>query len=558
MLLNLHVKNLAIIDEVDIDFSEGLNILSGETGAGKSIIIGSINLALGARVSKDIIRNNAEYALVELVFSYSDDRIKEYLYNSDIECDNNEIIISRKITRTRSVCKVNGETVTLSYIQELASMLIDIHGQHDNRMLIDSSMHIELLDQFIYSRNEELFKDVEALFEQYTALKHELDELSIDVEKRNREISLLEYEINEIEAANLREGEDELIDDRFKLLSNMENVLSTLGRVSQNISMDCMESIARALRDFSAISGVSSDIISMNEELSQAESILNDFLRDISDYVDNNEYDEAELEELERRVDLINMLKAKYGDSISKINNYLEKSRERLNMLNHYDETLKMKNEQLKSVETKLEAKCKILSDVRRTAARELSDNIVKSLRELNFNDADFAMDFSRKNVFSKKGYDNVCFMIKSNTGEELKPLSDIASGGELSRVMLAIKSVVADNEAGKTFIFDEIDAGISGRTAQKVAEKLTDIAKNKQIICITHLAQIASMADSHYVIEKNVKDYHTFTAIRKLNDNEIIEELCRIIGGTVITDSVRESAGEMKKLANEYKIHQS
>lgn len=554
MLLNLHVKNLAIIDEVDIDFTSGLNIITGETGAGKSIIIGSINLALGAKVSKDVIRDGAPFALVELVFSYSDDSVKKLLEDAAIECEGDEIIISRKITSSRSVSKVNGETVTLAFVQELASLLIDIHGQHDNKMLINSNEHINILDDFIYDDTSELFMEISDAYREFASLKKEYASLDLDNDSRLREISLLEYEINEIKSAGLKPDEDKILDDEYKLMSNMENIISTMGNALSLIENECIDSVSRSIRELNKISGISQDIDSMIKVVSEAEDLINDFIREVHNYIDENEFDINEFEVLEKRVDLINGMKAKYGDSISKILDYAINNEQRLEELQNHDIRLKNISDNINIVTEKLNKMCDELSQIRKAKARIISESVVKALKDLNFNDADFSMEFTKKDNFTIRGFDDVVFLIKSNTGESFKPLSKVASGGELSRVMLAIKSVIAGTQNMEAFIFDEIDAGISGRTAQAVAEKLTELAHNRQIICITHLAQIAAMADSHYVIEKHVENERTFTDIRLLDKEDETNELARIIGGAQITDTVISSAKEMKKLADEFK----
>lgn len=556
MLLNLHVKNLAIIDEVDIDFSRGFNVLSGETGAGKSIILGSINLALGAKVSKNIIRDGASFALVELVFSYDDENIRKHLEDNEIECNTDEIIISRKITSSRSVSKVNGETVTLSFIQELAGYLIDIHGQHDNRLLINSNEHINILDDYIGKAAYDLKAEISGLYKEYQNIKNELATMDVDNEKRLREISLIEYEINEIENMALKKDEDKLLEEQFKVLSNMENITETLLNVNSIAGSECLDSISRAARQISKISDISPEICSIAESLSQVEDILSGCVRDIDSYLEENHFEQSEFEMIESRLDKINLFKAKYGKTIELILEYCDKSKDRLDKLQNCDVIIESLNKKLKQYENEILNKCEELSKIRKEQSKILCEGITIALRDLNFNDAEFSMEFSSNIPFSNNGYDNAQFIIKSNVGEGFKPLSQIASGGELSRVMLALKSVIANSQKMDSFIFDEIDAGISGRTAQKVAQKLYSLSKNRQIICITHLAQLASMADSNYIIEKKVEDGRTYTDIRLIQDEEVIDELARIIGGTQITQTVISSANEMIKLANELKTN--
>lgn len=554
MLINLHVINLAIIDEVDIDFSEGFNVLSGETGAGKSIILGSINLALGDKVSKDIIRDVTRPALVELIFSCSDDSVKKVLRESDIDCDSDEIIISRKITPSRSISKINGETVTLAFVHKISDMLIDIHGQHDNKLLINPGEHINILDGFIGGEAMELLSVIENKYREYCGLKKKLKELDVDSESRLREISLLEYEINEIERAGLKTDEDVELEEKFKLMSNMENISETLAQIVAMAGGEALDGISRSARLMAKITGISDYLDSISDSLSQTEDMLSAVIRDIESYLEDNEFDKEEFLKIESRLDLINMFKAKYGSSIKKIMEYCGKDKEKLEELLNSDEQIAQINDEMDKLYGEILSYSSKLSELRKEKAKILCEGITGALQELNFNDALFDMEFVKKADITAKGFDAAQFVIRSNVGEEFKPLSKIASGGELSRVMLAIKSVIADVQDTQTFIFDEIDAGISGRTAQMVAQKLAVLAKKRQIICITHLAQLAAMADYNYVIEKNVADNHTSTQIRAIKDDEIIMELARILGGAQITDAVINSANEMKSLAEEFK----
>lgn len=554
MLLNLHVKNLAIIDEVDIDFTGGFNVLTGETGAGKSIILGSINLALGAKFSKDIIREGASFALVELVFSYSDNYVSEYLKDNDIECEDGQVIITRKMTSSRSVSKINGQTVTLSMIQELAGYLIDIHGQHDNKMLINPNEHINILDAYIGQKATDCLEKIGALVKEYNKYRHELESIDIDAEKRLREISLLEYEINEIDSARLKLGEDEKLEEEYKLMSNANNIASALSDARNELESGCADSVSRAARTLIRVSDFSEELRSISDAVADIESMIGECIRDMDGYMSENDFSQEDFEQVEKRLDMINGFKAKYGNSIEKILEYRDNKSTRLESLINSDERVNQLKDKLSELETQINLVCDSLTRIRKEGSVSLCEGITKALNELNFNDASFKVEFEQKDRFTLCGRDNAIFVIRSNVGEGFKPLSKIASGGELSRVMLAIKTVIADTQNMESFIFDEIDAGISGRTAQQVALALDRLSKNRQIICITHLSQLAAMADVNYIIEKKVEGERTFTGIRQLDEEEVTDELARIIGGTKITDSVIESAREMRQLARKCK----
>lgn len=553
MLQSLHVKNLALIDETEVELSEGLNILSGETGAGKSIIIGSINLALGEKVPKEMMRENAEYALVELIFTVKDERVKEQLARWEVFPENDEVIISRKIVNGRGVCKVNAESVPASKMKEIASVLIDIHGQHEHQSLLSKRKHLEILDDYA---KEQLGSKKEALSEtyrQYRKLEEELKTAAVDSEDRMREISFLEYEIKEIEEAGLREGEDEELEADYKRFSNGKRIMEAMAAAHESTSgsMDsASELIGRALRELSGVSSYDDKIKGYEEQLIEIDNLLNDFNREIADYIEGTEFDDETFYEIEKRLDLLNHLKSKYGSSIAEVIKAGQEKEIRLEKLQNYDTYLADLKSKVKTAEKELEKLCKEVSDIRQSNALKLTEAVTEALKDLNFLDVRFRMDFAKTNGYTANGYDDAEFLISTNPGEPLKPLGKVASGGELSRIMLAIKTILANQDAIETLIFDEIDSGISGRTAQMVSEKMSFLGKNHQIICITHLPQIAAMADSHYLIQKSVEKQSTVSHIRRLNQEESIEELARMLGGVEITDTVRKSAKEMKELA--------
>lgn len=557
LLISLHVKNFAIINEVEVYFKDHLNIMTGETGAGKSIIIGSINAALGAKVTKDILRSGAEYALVELVFETADEVVSNKMRELDLPFEDSQILISRKILPGKSICKINGENVTQAMLTEIAAMLIDIHGQHEHQSLLHKEKHLEIVDRYARDEIGTLKTELEQSFKEYTALKQEFDHAGIDEEKRLREISFLEYEVEEIKNAALLPGEDGELAASFKKLANANTISEGLKTVYQFTGYDegaAGDSTGRALRQIIKIAEYDEEIGVFLTQISDIEALLNDFNRSLSQYMSGMENHEEELNKVTERLDLINHLKQKYGSTIEQINTYRNNCEDKLEKYRDYDTYMNQLKVSLDRGEVRLSALSGKLSEIRKRKAKELNDKIKEALIALNFQDVKFEMVFETKVSFTANGLDDAEFIISTNPGEALKPLSKVASGGELSRIMLGIKSVLADKDEIETLIFDEIDVGISGRTAQKVSEQLSLIAQNHQIICITHLAQIAAMADTHFAIEKQTDGHTTETVIRELDDGEAVEELARILGGAVITERVMENAREMKELASSSK----
>ncbi len=557
MLVSLHVKNFAIINEVEGYFKDHLNIMTGETGAGKSIIIGSINAALGAKVSKDIIKSGADYALVELVFETGDEEIFTAMRELDLPVEGNQIIISRKILPGRSVCKINGENVTGTALATIAGLLIDIHGQHEHQSLLHKAKHLEIVDRFAKSEIGTLKQELEASYKNYLMLKQELSDTGMDEEKRLREISFLEYEVNEIKNAGLLPGEDEELAVTYKKLSNANTISEGLQAVHSYMGYEADaagDSISRALRHLMKLAEYDELIGGFLSQVTDIEALINDFNRELSQYLSGMENKEEELYEVTRRLDQINHLKQKYGNTLEGIQKHCKESEEKLAKYRDYDEYMEKLKASLTEEERRLNTLCEKLSLIRQTKSVVLTAKIKEALVSLNFLDVKFEMTFEQTGTYSSNGFDDAEFIISTNPGEALRPLSRVASGGELSRIMLGIKSVLADKDEIETLIFDEIDVGISGRTAQKVSEQLSLIANQHQIICITHLAQIAAMADAHYIIEKQTDGNSTQTMIRELYEEEQIDELARILGGAVITDRVIENAKEMKELASSSK----
>lgn len=558
MLINLHVKNLALIKEADVDFSKGLIVLTGETGAGKSLLLGSVNIALGNKVSKDIIRTGAQFALVELTFQV-DEVCASKLKQMDIFMEEGNIItVSRKISESRSVSKINGEKVNVNVLKKVMGMLVDIHGQHEHQSLLYVSNHLNILDKYAKKEMADILKGLSAEYGNYTELKSRLSSYNIDEAQRMREIEFSMYEVNEIENANLIPGEDEELEEQYKKLSNSENIVETLSSVYGLIGYDSMQSagelISKATQEISSISNFDEKINGFKETLFDIDSVCRDLSAEISDYTGELEYDPREVSRIGERLDTINHLKLKYGKTIDDILQYQDKKQSYLDELNNYSEKI----DQIKGLITESREKLQVLSEraskMRKTAAKELENSITDALKDLNFLSVDFKINITKKDKITDKGFDNVEFMISTNPGEPVRPLAKVASGGELSRIMLAIKSLLAGEDEIETLIFDEIDTGISGKTASMVAEKLAKISANHQVICISHLSQIAAMADSHYLIKKDMEDNSTATNIVKLTREESIKEIVRINGDGTMTDAAIAHAIEMKDMADRTK----
>lgn len=552
MLQNLHVKNLALIKETEVEFKEGLNILSGETGAGKSIIIGSINLALGEKVQKEMLRDNADTALVELVFFVDNPATLEAVRALGIEVEDETIILSRKITAGRAIAKINGEAVSASKMREAAALLIDIHGQHEHQSLLSKRKHLEILDLFAKDLLREQKQKLSVCYREYRKLLDELEQSDSDTEERVRELSFLEYEVKEIEDANLTPGEDVELEEQFRKYSNGKKILDAIHAVQAATAEEdesASERISRAVRELAGVSGYDKRVEELEKQLTEIDNLLGDFNHEVASYLSEEEFDDETYFEIEKRLDSINHLKSKYGNTIEQILESYNSKRERIAVLKDYDEYLNQLLSKINHKKQELTQLSDEVSAIRQKESTMLTKAICQALMDLNFLDVRFTMEF-RKIDFTENGTDEVEFMISTNPGEPLKPLGKVASGGELSRIMLAIKTVLAENDHIETLIFDEIDSGISGRTAQMVSEKMNELGRSHQIICITHLPQIAAMADTHFLIEKSVENDTTVSHIHELSDEESVQELARMLGGVEITDKVVENAREMKKMA--------
>ncbi|MGF7431590.1 DNA repair protein RecN [Thermoanaerobacterium thermosaccharolyticum] len=564
MILALSIKNIALIEEAEIKFEDGLNILTGETGAGKSIVIDSMMLLLGGRANKDIIRNGTQKATVEGIFLINSHRdlIHNILDEAGIEYEEDDtLIISRDITENgRNYCRVNGRIVSLSFLNKLGTYLVDILGQHEHQFLLDNSKHMSILDNFQdkdFFRIKNMIKD---LLEKYNSLNNKLKEFNLDDKEKISRIDLLKYQINEIESANIMPGEEDDLIEKRNILMNSEKLFNYMNEsysllykgIGDNASI--IDTLSTVLKNLDTSFRIDKKLEKLKDMVESVLYTLEDCSLQIRDYVENIDFNADNLNEIEKRLDLLNNLKRKYGRTIEEIIKYKEeKNDELLKLLNAEKEINKINEEK-----EKIMAKIKKLSDElhlkRRNVADFLEKKISTVLSELNMPNTIFKVDIRKKDVPNENGMDDVEFLISTNIGEPLKPLEKIASGGELSRIMLALKTILADFDGISTLIFDEVDTGISGKAAQAVAEKIALISRNHQVICVTHLPQITSMADAHYKITKEVNKDKTYIKIEKLNYEGKIKELSRIISGSIMTDTTYNHSKELIDLAQKYK----
>ena len=556
MLVNLHVKNLALIEEVDVDFDEGLVVLTGETGAGKSLVIGSVNLALGEKASKDLIRTGTDYSLVELTFKVSES-VAQTLKDMDIYMENDsEVVVTRKISKDRSVAKINGETVNLKVLKAAMSLLVDIYGQHEHQTLLYKKNHLSFLDDFAKGDVGELLDEVSSEYKNYKKNLKALEEMQMDSATQTKELEFAKFEINEIESANLKEGEDETLEKDFKKMNNSQQTSQSLSEAYECLAagdVNVSSALSKAIDAVNRISIEDEEIENIKKSLYDVDALISQSSTEISDYNKTLEYDPARVKEVEERLDTINTLKLKYGNSIELILDYLKDRQDFVDRINNYEEELEKLKADLTESKDSLEKLSNDLSIKRKKAAKDFEKKVIKALEELNFLSVEFKVDFKTKDL-SADGIDDVEFMLSTNPGEPLKPLGDVTSGGELSRIMLAIKSVMASADEVDTLIFDEIDAGISGKTATAVGEKLDLLARKNQVICISHLSQIAAMADNHYRIEKTVRDDKTYSEVAKLDRDAAVKELARLSGGIEDSDLAIKHAEELKKEAESKK----
>ena len=541
MLIELHIKNLALIKKADIYFKEGLSVLSGETGAGKSILIDSINLALGAKANKDIIRVGENEGFVELIFTL-DEKRKEKLKAMDISFEDDMLILTRKIGTSRSVCRINDETVTLGKLREITDTLIDIHGQHEHQSLLSASNNLVLLDSFC---PKELIKLKSELSNDYGELKkiNQRIQEGIDERLRKREIDILDFEINEIKDAKIKENEEEELEQVFKKGKNISKINDVLVELLSELEN---ESIGNNIRDVFDIASLDDSLNVVVSNLNTIEDLISETIHYTNRYLDSLEYNEREYDKVIERLDTIRHIKSKYSNDYHKIQELLKEKENRLSFLKDFGEEVILLRKSAAKLEESILEKCTLISTMRKEVAVKLTGRIKEELEDLNFLGVEFEIRFTKKDKISRDGYDAVDFLISTNPGQPMKPLQMVASGGELSRIMLALKTVFASSDDIQTLIFDEIDTGISGKTAVKVGEKLMNISKGRQVLCISHLPQIAVMADQNLFISKSTDGKTTQTNIELLDKEGKIKEIARLIGGNNLTEGVLKTAREM------------
>lgn len=554
MLTQLYIQNIAVIERASIDFGEGFHVFTGETGAGKSILIGAIGAVLGFRVSRDLIRTGAEKAMVTALFERLSDETCSALSSLGYEPEEDgTLLLSREFSAEgKSSCKIGGRPATVSILREVADTLINIHGQHDNQALISPERHIRFIDS--YAGDGELLAQYRQEYAKLCSIKQELEKLNMDEVEKAYRIDLLTYQIDEISSANLKAGEEEELLEQKKQISNSAKIIEAVGQADLAFSGDdeneglvamldsARDALSTAGRYYADLEGMASRVDEMYYE-------LREYASDLRRCTSEMDFNEGDLDAIEARLDTIYKLKRKYGASVEEVLDYLGKSTQELQSINRSEEMQAKLEAQLAQTAYSAQKLAEALSEKRREAAKRLTEAVGEELRFLD-------MPFVRLEVkseigaLSADGIDDMEFLISTNPGEPLKPLSKIASGGELSRVMLSLKNVLADRDRVGTLIFDEVDTGVSGRAAQKVGLKLKQASHGRQIICVTHLAQVAAYADRHYLIEKSVRDGRTFTDVRPLDRSGRVSEIARIIGGNEVTDTILSSADEMLRFA--------
>lgn len=570
MLLQLDIQNIALIDKVNIEPGRGLNILTGETGAGKSIIIDSINAILGERVSRDLIRTGKDKALVEAVFQIDNSRFADIFEEMGMEPEEDgTLIISREFSQSgKNICRINGKMATVSILKSFGERLVDIHGQFDNQSLLRTDSHLQLLDSFAGTGISDMKQRYAALLNEYRETKAHLKSLSGDKGERERKIDLLSFQVEEIKKARLKPAEEEELNKQRTLLSSSEKIVNSLANAYEylfsgnNIKSSASDNMSEALNELHSIEKLDFRYEEITKKLQDISYLLEDVIEEIRNERDNSEYNPELLEEIEERLDLIFKLKRKYGNSIKEILDYCAKTEAQLNEIIKSEEIIERLLKKLKKIDGELYEAAEALNSLRRKAAGVLEAKIADQLEDLEMKRAKFkvdihfegALDQNGERRYTSNGLDRVEFLISPNAGEPLKPLSKIASGGEMSRIMLAIKTILADVDMMPTLIFDEIDIGISGKASQKVGEKLSYISGSHQVICVTHLAQIASMADNHFLIEKVSGEDSTQTFVKKLADAEIRSEIARLLGGATSSEISIKYADEMLNFAKNLK----
>ncbi|MCM3359905.1 MULTISPECIES: DNA repair protein RecN [unclassified Psychrobacillus] len=561
MLKELSIKNFAIIDELSVGFDEGLTVLTGETGAGKSIIIDAVHLLCGGRGSQEFIRHGARKAELEGLFIITDPQhsVFKKMFDVGIDVDDETIILRRDLNDSgKSVCRVNGKLVTIGILREIGASLIDIHGQHESQELMDDKAHIHLLDQFAGEDLKVVKENYKELFHKYKKWKKELATLTENEQQIAHKIDLYTFQVEEIAEAQLKSGEEELLQNEKKKLLNFHKVFDKMSNSYEAILGESkgLDYIGTAMSDLMDIADVDDNMKELSESVSSAFYILQDAAHQLKNELDEMEYDSNQLLEVEERLATIQTLKRKYGSSIEEILEYKDQIQHSLSQLVNRDEQIQKMGEKIKQIEIDLQLEANELTVKRKIAAEKLSKAIMEQLKELYMEKATFSVMFHEQSnqTYNEDGLDDLSFYISTNVGEPLKALTKIASGGELSRMMLALKSIFSKHQGITSIIFDEVDTGVSGRVAQAIAEKIAGIATNSQVLCISHLSQVAAMADQHLLIRKEVTGNRTYTLLEEITDNKRAEELSRMMSGTEITTTTLKHSKELLKIANERK----
>lgn len=559
MLLNVHIKNIALIDDANVNFTDNLNILTGETGAGKSIIMGALKIGMGDKLPKDIVREAGKEGFCQLLFLVDDEAVLEQIRQLGVEpTEDGEILITRRIVNSRTINTINDMAVTAARLREVSALLIDMHTQHQQQTLLKKNEHMKLLDKFGRVDIEPLKREVAQRHAEYTELVDQMDKLSMDEAERSRRAEFLKYQIAEIESANVKAGEDEDIEHQYNKMVNSRDIVAAASEVYSVTGYENQSSagneIGRVLVNLKGIKELDDEIDGLYSQLENIDALLNDFNVELSNYMQSMNFDDSEFREVESRLDVINDIKGKYGSTVDEVNRYLEESKAEYEKFSEYDEYIAELSGKINKAKKLMIDAADKLSAERKKQAKLMCKEIKTALSDLSFMQVDFDMVFDRLSECTANGIDDCYFVISTNVGEKLRPLYDVASGGELSRIMLAVKSCMAAEDNIGTLVFDEIDVGISGRAAQAVAEKMALISRKHQVISITHLPQIAAMADSHYLIEKFADEGKTVTKIVRLSETESITEIARLLGGASITDAVMSNALEMKQMAEKTK----
>lgn len=546
MLTSLKIENVAIIESAAIEFGCGLNVLTGETGAGKSIVIDSINAILGERTSREIIRTGAQSAKVYAVFEDVNENVKAFLDENGIDCEDGVLIINRTLNRDgKNICRLNGAPVTVSMLRELGGELIDIHGQHDSQSLLSPEKHCGFVDGF--AENSGLISDYREKYRRLCEIRNSLKKLTTDESSKSQRIDFLTYQIDELEKSDITPGERDELKARKALINNSQKVMESLNTAYMALKADGagIDMISNAETEIANASEYMDSLGEASEKITDIRYELDDIAELVRDAMSEIEYDPSELDDIEERLDLLYRLSKKYGETEEDMLEYLAKAREELESIAFSEEKVRELQKQEKTALVEAEAAADRLTESRKTAGEKLSRAICSELEFLDMPNVRFVVKLEDIGL-TENGRDGVEFLISANVGEEPKPLAKIASGGELSRIMLAIKNVLAETDGVDTMIFDEIDTGVSGRAAQKIAMKLRSASKGRQVICVTHLAQIAAQGDVHLYISKSVSDGKTYTNIKSLIEEERVSEIARIMGGMEITQLQLESAREM------------